>query len=404
MKVLILEGYNTHIKFSVYAQDTSERCAYGDVDNIGVSKARITVFVREEGRISKHVEIGEFLDLSFGLEKILRMLQDEHIRVIDDRREIFAVGFKLSHGGTYFPEAVEVTSDVRRQLKKLIPLAPEYLKPQIKLLNAGRRLLSKSFHVAMFDTSFHLTIPQEAYYYGIPQKYNRTGQVRKHGAHGLAHESMMRKASKVMQIETEEINLISIYLENSCSIAAIKSGKSIDCTTGLSPMSGISAGSYAGDIDPMVIDYLIKEEGLKPKELYDTLKFAGGFTTTTSKYLLEDVLHEANRDMKQVAFALAKLAYDIRKQIGAYMAATRNIHAITVSKSFEHGHILRRMIFSDLDHLGISYDPDAEAGELHDVNFISSPTSRIPLLHVEQDEHERIAQEIIHAVNMSIAN
>ena len=394
MKILVLEAKKHRLNFAVFDRETLFKISYGYVENIGLPHGRITVFVRSEGKVEKHVEIIDLYDVSVSFQKIIRMLQQEYIEVIGDVREITVVGHRIAHGGEFFVGPTLINRDVKKQIKDLIPYAPEHNKYNLSCLRVSQQVLSQAKHIAFFETSYFLSMPERAFKYSLPVRFYEKHAIRKYGAHGLTHEYLLRRGVDALEIDIADTNIISINLENECSLAAVSQGECIDSTAGLSPASGISSDGLQADIDPSVIDFMMRNTGVRARDLHEIMKTDISYLNRTGEYQLEVLLEQVKLASSDAIKSIRNLAYQIKKVIGSYLAVLGRVDAILMTTGPENSDVLRRLILQDLEHLGISIDEDQNKSVVQDYTFIESTASKIPVILVSPDEVYLMAETL----------
>ena len=300
-----------------------------------------------------------------------------------------AVGHRIVHGGETFVEPTVITDEVIETLRETSSLAPLHNPAGIEGILAARALLPNALQVAVFDTAFHSTLPPKAYLYGLPHKYAARG-VRKYGFHGTSHDYVTREAAHILGKPREALKIVSLHLGNGSSAAAVKYGKSVDTSMGMTPLDGLLMGTRTGEIGPGVLLYLL-EEGISVTELTNLLNKRSGLLGLSGvSNDMRDVRAAASARNEAAKNALEVFCYRIRKTVGAYAAAMGGLEAIVFTGGIgEHDAATRAAALDGLSFLGI--DLDEAKNHAHET-IISTAASRVAVLVVPTDEEGMIAE------------
>jgi len=390
MKILVINCGSSSIKYKLLDINKKEEVlAQGNLQRIGERNSLQLHFlgdrkIRIEEKIANHKQ---------GLNQLLNLIVDKDKGILEDLSQISAIGHRVVHGGEKFLQPSLIDEKVINTIRKLIPLAPLHNPPNLAGIEAARSLLPRTPQVAVFDTAFHQSLPPKAFLYGLPYEYYKKYGIRRYGFHGTSHKYVAQKAAKAMGTSLEKLKMISCHLGNGCSITAIQGGKSIDTSMGFTPLEGLVMGTRCGDLDPALVLWLIKQEGLRPAELEDVLNTKSGLLGISG--LSNDV-----RDLQkaeQTGNHLAKLALDIfvyriKKYIGAYSAILSGLDGLVFTGGIgENGAEIRRHICDGLEFLGI--DLDEEKNKRVDSEVISKNNSSVKILVIPTDEEIMIARE-----------
>jgi acetate kinase len=344
---------------------------------------------REEKIIKKSQDISDHAE---GLKEIAALLTDAAIGVIKEPGDIEVVGHRIVHGGEKFAATTLITRKVKEEIQKLFPLAPLHNPANYLGIEVAEKIFTKAKQVAVFDTAFHQTLPQKAFTYSIPQSFYTEHHIRVYGFHGTSHKYVSGKAMEYLN--NPDAKLITIHLGNGCSMAAVKSGKSVDTSMGFSPLSGLVMGTRSGDIDPSIIFHLINELEYDPEHLNTLLNKQSGMLGLTGLSDMRDigkVAQEGNRDAET---ALEIYAYRVRKYIGAYAAVLNGLDAIVFTAGVGENDVnTRRRICMEMQFLGIHLDEDKNklsSTETREINKASSP---VKILVVATNEELEIAKQ-----------
>jgi acetate kinase len=372
-----------------------EVLAKGLAERIGEKQGRFT----HQGSGEKKSENLRIPNHNAGLEAIVHYLTTDHpgepaaIRHIS---EIAAIGHRVVHGGEAFSESVLITPQVERAIERCVDLAPLHNPPNLEGIRAAKKFFRGVPQVACFDTAFHATLPKPAYLYALPQKLYEKYRVRRYGFHGISHRYVSQRAAELLKKKT--INAITCHLGNGCSVCAIRDGKSIDTSMGLTPLEGLVMGTRSGDIDPAIIFYLSDKKEYKTLGDINALllKESGLLGISGHSNDVRTLVEAAEKGHARAALALEIFAYRARKYIGAYAAALPKLGAIVFTGGIgENAASVRAMILTGLDsNLNIALDraknDKAVGGAEAD---ISAPGSKARVLVVPTNEEKAIAAD-----------
>ena len=253
MKVLVVNCGSSSIKYQLINMENEEVMAKGYLEKIGLPDSFLTHTVNgEKHRIEKVITNHED-----GIKLVLDQLLDANYGVIKDLKEIDAIGHRVVHGGEKFSDSVIITDEVIDTMKECIPLAPLHNPAGITGIEACRKVLPEVPMVGVFDTAFHQTLPEEAYIYAIPYEYYEKYRIRKYGFHGTSHKFVSRRVAELMGKPLEDLKMVTCHLGQGGSLCAVKGGKSVDTSMGLTPLAGIPMGTRSGDIDPSIVTFLM---------------------------------------------------------------------------------------------------------------------------------------------------
>ncbi|MDR3668498.1 MAG: acetate kinase [Ignavibacteriaceae bacterium] len=389
MKVLVLNCGSSSIKYQFYDTETQTALAKGLVERIGMSSAVLS-HTRYDGDEIKIV--GEILDHTIAIEYVLGVMLSKNHGVIDDKKDIEAVGHRVVHGGETFSASVLINDIVMQVLQDNIELAPLHNPPNIKGIQACKRILPDAPQCAVFDTAFHVKMPPKAFLYGIPYELYKKYKIRRYGFHGTSHLYVTNKAAEVLGKPKEELKIITMHLGNGCSMAAVNNGRSVDTTMGFTPLEGLLMGTRCGDIDTSVILYIMGKEGLSLSEAQTLLnKHSGLIGISGESSDMREIIASVKETHKRSQYAFDIFCYRIKKYIGAYMAAMNGADAIIFTGGIgENSPDVREEVCRDMDFLGISIDPDKNKTK----EFIISPQgSKVAVMRIPTNEELLIAMD-----------
>lgn len=360
----------------------------GIIERIGEPAAKIT---HQKSEL-KFVETADIPTHRHGLVRISELLTDKNKGVIDSPDEIEVVGHRVVHGGKSFSETTVINEQVKKQIERLIPLAPLHNPANLAGINLAEEVFTKAKQVAVFDTAFHQTIPEKASTYAIPNNLTEEHDIKLYGFHGTSHKYVSEKA--INYLNKPNSKLISIHLGNGCSITAIQNGESIDHSLGFAPSNGLIMGTRSGDIDHSLIFYLVETLGYELSEVKALLNKQSGMFGLTGYSDLRDIQREAEGGNTDCKLALAMNAYRVKKYIGAYVAAMNGVDAIIFTAGIgENSSVLRQQICDEMSYLGIMLDDAKNEQRSSHIFEISKTGSAVKILVIPTNEELEIAKQ-----------
>ena len=359
MKVLVINCGSSSLKYQLIDMATEESLAQGLVERIGIEGSVLTQKV--EGK-DKYIVKEEMKDHKDAIRLVLEALVDENNGVIKSMDEISAVGHRVVHGGEKYKESVVINDEVKANIEECFKLAPLHNPANMIGIKACEELMPNTPMVAVFDTAFHGTMPEDAYIYALPYELYEKHGIRKYGFHGTSHKYVSQTCAEVMGRDIKDLKIITCHLGNGASLCAVKNGVSVDTSMGFTPLEGLAMGTRCGNIDPAIVTFLMKEEGLSVDEVNDLLnKKSGvlGISGISSDFRdIEDAAF--NKDDRRAKLALKIFEYKIRTTIGAYAAAMGGVDAIVFTAGVgENGPETREKCLEGLEFLGVEIDKEA---------------------------------------------
>jgi len=399
MKILVLNSGSSSIKFQLFRSDDWSVLASGSVTRIGEPEALIRCrWSDQEGGSKQLEERAAMPDHQHGLQRIAGVLAQTG--VLADLSELLAVGHRVVHGGEAFHAPTRVDDDIIEAIRRVIPLAPLHNPANLDGILVARQLFPSIPQVAVFDTAFHQTMPRTAYRYAIPDYLYREHGVRRYGFHGTSHHYVGRRAADMLGKPFEQCNLITLHLGNGASATAIRRGSSIDTSMGMTPLEGLVMGTRCGDIDPAVPFYLSTHLGLDNATLEGLLNRQSGLLGLCGDNDLREIQRRAEAGDEAAELALGVTTHRLKKYIGAYLAELGPTDALVFTGGIgENSAEVRARACSDLEHLGIHIDPNANAATAIQERRISSASSPIQVLVIPTNEELQIARETLEAVS-----
>ena len=397
MKVLVINCGSSSLKYQIIDMTDESVIAKGKCDKINLEGSFIQykcpmkdVSFEKEVPMKNHSE---------AIKVLIDELTNSEYGAVKDISEISAVGHRVVHGGELFAESVIITEEVIAAVEKCNDLAPLHNPANIVGIRACQELMPNVPMVAVFDTAFHQTMPKEAYLYGLPYEYYEKYKVRRYGFHGTSHRYVTLRAAEILGKKPEEMNMISCHLGNGASLCAIKNGKSIDTSMGLTPLEGLTMGTRSGDIDPAIIKFIMDHEDLSINEVNDIInKKSGLLGISGSTSDVRDLKEIRDGGDEMAALALRIFAYRTKKYIGSYMAALGNVDLITFEGGIgEFNQDVVAMIVRDLEGLGIKYD-ESKIDTFAKEEIISTPDSKVKMMVIPTNEELMIARDAMELI------
>ncbi len=378
--------------------DTSNVLAIGVVEKIGLKGS----FMKLEKPNGDKVKLeGEIIDHQAGISYILGTLISKKHGSINSLDDIDAVGHRVAHGGESFKGSKYINEDVKAEIKKLIQLAPLHNPANLKGIEAMELLLPEVPQVAVFDTAFHQTIPDYAYMYAIPYSMYEKYSIRRYGFHGTSHNYVAKEACKTLGIDINKQKIITCHLGNGASMAAIKNGKSIDTSMGLTPVEGLIMGTRSGDLDVGVLTYIMDKEEVKCSIANVIVNKHSGMLGITGKSSdMREIEIAAEEGHKRSILALKMYRYRIIKYIGAYIAALGGLDLLVFTGGIgENDSITREVVSTNFKYMGLEFDNEFNKGKRGEELLLSKPESKIKVMVVPTNEELVIATDTLNIVN-----
>lgn len=390
MKVLVINAGSSSIKYQLFEMPQGTILARGMVERIG--EARANLVHKYNGDVYA-VEI-DAPDHDAGMQVILKTLADSKVGVVGHISEIQAVGHRVVHGGEQFTSSVIIDETVLKSIDHYADLAPLHNPPNLTGIRAAIHALPDAVQAACFDTAFHTSIPQTAYIYGLPYEIYEKYRVRRYGFHGTSHRYVARRCAKLLGVDKTQANIITCHLGNGCSITAVKAGKSVDTSMGLTPLEGLVMGTRCGDIDPAILFYL-GEKGYSVQQLNAMCnKQSGLLGISGASNDMRNLLTLVEQGHARAKLAIDIFCYRITKYIGAYTAVLGRLDAVVFTGGIgENNPFLRARICADQPQIGIAIDPARNTAKESKERLISSDDSRVKVFVIPTDEEAAIAAD-----------
>ena len=390
MKVLVINCGSSSLKYQLIDSRSEEVLAAGLCERIGID-GRMTHTPSSGNTVVKNDPLP---DHGAAIQAVLSALTDKAHGVISSLGEIGAVGHRLVHGGEKFAASVIINDEVIAEVEACNDLAPLHNPANLIGVRACRQIMPDVPMVGVFDTAFHQTMPPKAYLYGIPHQYYQEHKVRRYGFHGTSHNYVSQRVHHLAELDPDNSRVIVCHLGNGASVTAVKNGKSVDTSMGLTPLEGLIMGTRSGDLDPGVIEYIAKKEHMTLEEVLKVLnKESGvlGLSGVSSDF--RDLAEAMEQGNEQAAVAVEAFCYRVAKHIGAYTAALNGVDAIVFTAGIgENAAHIRSMVCEYLGFLGITIDEEKNAVRGKETE-ISTPDSKVSVFVIPTNEELAIARE-----------
>ena len=391
MKILVLNCGSSSVKYKLIDSDDKKVLAEGGVEKIGLPDSFLK-FKRPDGTKGE-IKV-EMPTAKEAVKNVLEILTDPKEGVIKSYDEIEAVGHRVVHGMEYFNKSVVITPEVVEKVKECYPVAPLHNPANVTGIEAISSILPDVPQVAVFDTAFHQTMPAKAYMYALPyEAYEKYG-VRRYGFHGTSHRYVSRRACEFLGLDYEKQRIITCHIGNGASITAIKDGKSVDTSMGLTPTEGLMMGTRSGDVDPGAIVYLMEQEGLDAagvSKLINKRSGVAGVTELSSD--MRDIEAAVEAGNEKAMLALDMYEYRILKYIGAYTAVLGGVDVIVFTGGVgENQTATRERICKQLAFMGVTFNAEANKVRGEEIE-ISGADSKVHVVVIPTDEEMMIAQD-----------
>lgn len=389
MKILVVNCGSSSLKFQLIDSETEEVSASGLCERIGLDGS-----VTYKAHGGKYQEELALPDHEVAIKKVLELLLDSDKGVLKSLQEINAVGHRLVHGGERFSSSVVITEEVIKEIETCNDLAPLHNPANLLGVRACQEVMPGVPNVAVFDTAFHQTMPKKAYLYGLPKEYYEKYGVRRYGFHGTSHSFVSKRLAELAGLDKEHSRMIVCHIGSGASISAIKDGKSVDTSMGMTPLEGLVMGTRSGDIDPAIIEYICAKENLTVGEVTTILnKNSGALGLSGISNDYRDLVEAKNNGNEDAKNTLDVVVYRIIKYIGAYYVALGGADAIALTAGAGENNLeMREQILKGLAALGVVADPEANQ-ERGVEKLLTKPESKIPVWVVPTNEELAIARE-----------
>ena len=396
-KVIAVNSGSSSLKFQLFDMPSEKVLTSGQAERIGQAMGQFTIKVNGE----KHVQQLPIPDHKKAVDLLLKALVDEGI--VKSLDEIKGAGHRIVQGGSYFDQSVVVTKDVEDKVEELAPLAPLHNPAHLVCYRAFKEALPYVGHVFVFDTAFHQTMGPESYLFPVPYEWYTDHKVRRYGAHGTSHYYVNRRAAELMGRPVEDLNMITCHLGNGASITAIRGGKCINTSMGLTPLGGIMMGTRSGDIDPTVVFYMEKVLNLSPDDM-DTIlnKKSGMLGVSGISSDARDIQAAVNEGNERAILTVNLYANRAVNVIGGYYMELGHTDAIVFTAGLgENDDMTRERILKGLEEgMGLSIDYELNHTIHGKEALISKPDSKVQVWVIPTNEELMIARDTVRLLGL----
>ena len=392
MNVLVINCGSSSLKFQLINSDTEAVLAKGLCERIGIDGS----LTYQPAGGEKTEEAKAMPTHTEAIQFVIDALTDAERGVVKSLDEIGAVGHRVVHGGEKFASSAIITDEMIKAVEECNDLAPLHNPANLIGIAACQKLMPNTPMVGVFDTAFHQTMPEEAYMYGLPYEYYEKYKVRRYGFHGTSHSFVSKRTAEILGRAYEDTKTIVCHLGNGASICAVKNGKSVDTSMGLTPLEGLVMGTRSGDIDPAILEFLAKKEDMDITALMTMLNKKSGVSGVSGLSSdFRDLTKGAEEGNKRAQIAIDVFAYRVAKYVGSYAAAMNGVDAIAFTAGIgENVCLVREKVCEYLGYLGITLDKEANAKRGEEIE-ISTPDSKVKVYVVPTNEELAIARETV---------
>jgi len=389
MKILVLNCGSSSIKYALYNMDDRSVVTSGGIEKIGLPDSFITVKLNGE----KHKMERPIAEHTAGVQWIFEVLTSGDYAVLKDLHELDAVGHRMVHGGEKFNKSVRLTPEVMADFAKCNDLAPLHNPANIKGVKAVTALLPEIPQVGVFDTAFHQTMPDYAFMYALPYNLYKDYGVRRYGFHGTSHRYVSQRVCEFLGIKPEGTRIITCHIGNGASIAAVKDGKCVDTSMGLTPLEGLIMGTRSGDIDAGAVTFLMDKLGLDTKGLSNLLNKQSGLAGVSELSSdFRDILAGIAAGNDKARLAKEMYCYRIKKYIGQYAAAMGGVDVILFTGGAgENQWEVREGATKGLEFMGVKMDAEKNRACRATEAVLSADDSKVTVCCIPTDEELMIA-------------
>ena len=398
MIILVLNCGSSSVKYKLFDMSKQEVMAQGGVEKLGLPGSFLKFILPSGEKVVLEKELPEH---NVAIQFILSILTDNKYGCIKSLNEIDAVGHRVVHGGEKFSSSVRITNEVIGKVVECIDLAPLHNPPNLKGIRAMDAIIPGIPQVAVFDTAFHQTMPDYAYMYGLPYSLYKKYGIRRYGFHGTSHRFVSQRACDILGVPYEKQRIITAHIGNGGSITAIKDGKSIDTTMGLTPVEGLLMGTRCGDVDAGALSFIMDKEGLNAAGLSDLInKQSGVMGLSSISSDMREIEAAIEDGDKKAILTMNVYNYRIKKYIGAYAAALGGLDLLIFTGGVgENQWSTRTAVCREMEFMGIKLDEAKNDHMRGQEMIISTPDSKVTVMVVPTDEELTIAKDTLEILS-----
>ena len=397
MNVLVINCGSSSLKYQLINSDSEEVLAKGLCERIGINGSAITHQPQGGEKVTCEVEMKNHTQ---AVQYVIEKLTDKEVGVISSLEEIDAVGHRVVHGGEKFASSVVITDDIIKAIEECNDLAPLHNPANLIGINSCKEIMPNVPMVAVFDTAFHQTMPKKAFLYGLPYAYYDKYKVRRYGFHGTSHDFVSNRAAEILGKKREDLKIVVCHLGNGASVSAVKNGKSVDTSMGLTPLEGLIMGTRSGDMDPAIITYLAEKENISAKDVIDICNKKSGMLGLSNGVSSDfrDLAAAEEEGNEYAKDALETYAYKVAKYIGAYAIGMQGLDVVVFTAGVgENNSVVRAKICEYLSAFDTKIDAEKNSVRGEEI-IISTDDSKIKVMVIPTNEELAIARETVALV------
>ena len=397
MNVLVINCGSSSLKYQLIDSESEGVLAKGLCERIGINGSAITHQPEGGEKITTEVEMKNHTQ---AVQYVIEKLTDKEVGVISSLDEIDAVGHRVVHGGEKFASSVVITDEIVKAIEECNDLAPLHNPANLIGINSCKEIMPNVLMVAVFDTAFHQTMPKKAFLYGLPYEYYDKYKVRRYGFHGTSHDFVSNRAAEMLGKKREDLNIVVCHLGNGASVSAVKAGKSVDTSMGLTPLEGLIMGTRSGDMDPAIITYLSEKENISAKEVIDICNKKSGMLGLSNGVSSDfrDLAAAEEAGNEYAKDALETYAYRVAKYIGAYAIGMQGLDAVVFTAGVGENNIsLRAKICEYLSIFDTKIDEEKNNIRGEEA-IVSTEDSKVKIMVIPTNEELAIARETVALV------
>jgi len=400
MKILVINSGSSSIKYQLLNMDNDTVLASGVIECIGLEQGILThKKLPDSSEAMKIVVEQPIPDHAVGMHLAVDALTHPVHGVIKDASEIDGVGHRIVHGGEKFTTPLIVDKTVTDGILEVAPLAPLHNYAHLTGIEVAQSFF-KCPHVTVFDTAFHQTMPAEAYQYAIPYEIYEELHVRRYGFHGTSHKYVSKRTAEILGKPAEDLNMITVHLGNGSSLSAVRGGKCVDTSMGLTPLAGVIMGTRCGDIDPAIMKFVAEKKGMTVQQIDEMLTKRSGLHGICGMSDMRDIHAAAEKGDERAKLANDMLCHTVRRFIGAYWAELGHVDAIVFTAGIgENDDVVRAGSLKGMEPMGVVLDAEANSKRAGEWMRISAPESKVDVLVVRTNEELEIARETLKLIS-----
>lgn len=397
MKILVINAGSSSIKYQLMDIEDVHHCtrlASGLVEKIGEPAGRIIHKTWTGGKEHKSVREENLPTHREGMARVVALLTDPQQGVIRNASEIQGVGHRVVLCGDVYSDTVRITPEVKQVIRDFFPLSPLHNPANLTGIEVAEEFFPDAPQVGVLDTAFHQTMPPRAFRYAVPNEWYTKYRLRRYGFHGTSHKFIAGATAETLGQPLDQTSLISLHLGNGCSMAAIRNGRCVDTTMGVTPLEGLMMGTRSGDLDPAALEYIMGQTGMDIHQVTRALNKQSGLKGISGRNDMREIIAAAAGGDEQAETALQMYAYRVQKYIGAYMAVVPDLDAIVFTAGIgENSLPMRARICRDLAHLGILLDEEKNIVPTGGPIEVQQDGAPLRILVIPTNEELQIAAE-----------